>query len=725
MRVILTSVVAATLVLPVLASEPAPTGFFESSIAAQLAAERVMLDTPTPQKTRRWLAHLTEEAHVAGTPQEKVVAEYVRDRLVEFGLETEIVRYDVFLNHPKEVSLKLIAPVEEELSLMEDVLDVDKDSAAHGVFPAFHGYGASGDASGQVVYVNYGTPADFKKLEELDISVEGRIALVRYGSVFRGVKVREAENAGAVVEIIYSDPEDDGYMQGDVYPDGPMRHPSAIQRGSVQFLSVQPGDPSTPGYPSRDGATRLSRSQMKTVPQIPSLPISYREAEKILRELGGERVPDEWQGGLPFSYHVGPGGAAVEMSVSMDEGLKPIFNVFGYVRGSSEPERTVILGNHRDAWTHGAVDPNSGTAAWLETARAVAAAVESGWRPARTIVFASWDAEEYGLVGSVEWGEDRAADLSANALAYLNLDSAVTGPRFGVGGTPSLRDVIRESIARVPEPQEGGTVGEHWEKRQRGEWAESTQVVLDQPDAEFELHLGQLGSGSDYTVFLDHLGIPSMNFGFGGKYGVYHSIYDNFRWMEKFGDPGFIYHVAAARFYGTLAMRLAAADIAPLRYESYGPALREELDVLRRDVVRKRRSAEEIDQDSVLNSDFAAVLGALDTLANAGERFDQAVDAALERGDTAAASAINTAVLPIERALLTTDGLPARPWFRNVIYAPGLTTGYAPWPFPELRQAVEDDDAALFARGSERVTAALLEMARRLDTASAAAGSGN
>ncbi len=715
---------------PALADEPPPTGFFESSVAAQLAAEEVMLATPTPEKARRWLAHLTEEAHVAGTEQERKVAEYVRDRLEEFGLETEIVRYEVFLNHPKAVSLRLVAPVAEELSLMEDFLEVDKDSAAHGVFPGFHGYGASGTASGQVVYANYGTPEDFKKLEEMDISVAGRIVLARYGSVFRGLKVREAEQRGAAGVVLYSDPADDGYMKGDVYPDGPMRHPSAIQRGSVQFLSIQPGDPSTPGYPSRDGAKRLSRAEMTTVPRIPSLPIGYREAEKILRSLGGERVPDEWQGGLPFSYHVGPGGSAVEMSVEMDEGLKPIFNVFGYVRGARAPERTVILGNHRDAWTHGAVDPNSGTAAWLETARAVAAAVESGWRPARTIVFASWDAEEYGLVGSVEWGEDEAAELAAGNVAYLNLDSAVTGPEFNVGGTPSLREIVRESIARVPEPQKGGTVGEAWEQRLRGEWAKSAPVDLDRPDAEFELHLAQLGSGSDYTVFLDHLGIPSISFGFSGKYGVYHSIYDNFRWMERYGDPGFVYHVAAARFYGTIAMRLAGADVLPLRYGSYARALGDQLDELRRDLVRKRRQAEsggagDAQAGAVPSADFGPVLSALEELGRAGDELDRALDGIVARGDSSAAAAVEAALVAIERALLSEDGLPGRPWFRNLIYAPGLTTGYAPWPFPELRQAVEEGDAALFERGSRRVVAALAEMSRRLASTAAAAGSPN
>jgi N-acetylated-alpha-linked acidic dipeptidase len=353
----------------------------------------------------------------------------------------------------------------------------------------------------------------------------------------------------------------------------------------------------------------------------------------------------------------------------------------------------------------------------------VAAAAQAGWEPKRTIVFASWDAEEYGLVGSVEWGEDFAEALSASAIAYLNLDSAVTGSRFGAGGTPSMRELVRESIGRVPEPRQGGTVGEQWERRLHGEWAQKAPIVLEAPEEEFELHLGQLGSGSDYTVFLDHLGIPSINFGFGGKYGVYHSLYDNFRWMERYGDPGFVYHVAAARFYALVAMRLAAADVLPLRYESYGRALREQLDDLRRDVVRLgRKAAASGDAEGALDVDFATVLAALDDLGRAGDELDRAADAVVGRGDVEAARRMNSELLQVERALLSEDGLPDRPWFRNLIYAPGLTTGYAPWPFPELRQAIEDRDQELFARGSERVVAALGEMAGRLRAAAAAGG---
>jgi N-acetylated-alpha-linked acidic dipeptidase len=693
-------------------------------------AEKVFLDTPTPDRARRWLAELTEDPHVAGTPAEKKVADYVLARFKEFGLVAEMVRYDVFLNHPRNVSLKLVSPVQQELKLSEDPYDVDKDSSTTGMFPAFHGYGASGTATGEVVYANYGSPADFERLRGMGISMEGKIALVRYGGAFRGLKVKESQDRGARGVLIYSDPADDGYMRGDVYPDGPMRPPSAIQRGSVLFLSHVPGDPSTPGWPSTTGAKRLTRDQMTNVPRIPSLPISYAEAEKILRRLGGPRVPDEWQGGLPFSYHIGPGSAVVEMRVDMDEGLKPIYNVMARINGSVEPEKLIVLGNHRDAWTHGAVDPNSGTAAQLEMARGLAAALKSGWTPKRTIVIASWDAEEYGLVGSTEWAEEHAADLQKNAVAYINCDVAVTGPNLGMGGTPSLLALAQQAARDVPDPKRGGSIGAGWESRSRSAWAQQTPVDLQgrlrapasagayEGDAVFTPRLAPLGSGSDYTVFVDHLGIPSIDFGFNGAYGTYHSVYDNFRWMEKYGDPEFLYHAAAAKLWGLMAMRLAGADLVPLRFTSYANDLQIDLDALRRDAIRRARSS--VDPGSGAKSpitpDFSEIMSALQELRVAGDSADRAADAAMKRGDAAAIRRVNDTLIQVERVFLDAKGLPGRPWFRHMLIAPGLTTGYAPWPFPALQQAVEERDAAMFAAESRRVVTALRAGAERLST---------
>ena len=680
----------------------APSGYTKATADANAAFEKVFLDTPTPENARRWLAQLTEDPHVAGTPAEKKVADWVQGKFKEFGLETEMVKYDVFLNHPKSVSLKMVEPRVEELSLREDNFPADKDSTPRGQFPAFHGYGASGKANGEIVYVNYGSPSDHERLKGMGISVEGKIALVKYGGAFRGLKVKEAQDRGAVGVLIYSDPADDGYMKGDVYPNGPMRPPSSLQRGSVQFLSIQPGDPSTPGgLPSVAGARRITRDQMNNVPKIPSLPISYREAEKLLTHLGGPRVPDDWQGGLPFSYHIGPGGAAVEMDVQMDEGLKPIYNVIARIPGTTD--QMVLVGNHRDAWTPGAVDPNSGTAAMLEAARGLGAALKAGWKPKRTILLCSWDAEEYGLVGSTEWAEDNAAMLQGKAVAYFNMDVAVTGPNFGSAGTPSLREAVREAAASVPEPRKGGTVGALWEQRSKTAWAAAEPVHVDAKDASFELQLGRLGSGSDYTVFVDHLGVPSTDGGFSGAYGVYHSVYDNFYWMSHFGDPEFIYHQAAARYLGLLAFRTATADIAPLRFSNYGAAMKEDLDEIRVDVIRRARTA----GASVFNPDFSTLTKAINDLDRAGKAADATTDAVLTKGDAALFAKVSDALSQVERAFLNKDGLPGRPWFKHQLIGPGLTTGYAPWPLPALREAVEKKDRAMFDTEAQRIVAAL------------------
>jgi N-acetylated-alpha-linked acidic dipeptidase len=514
--------------------------------------------------------------------------------------------------------------------------------------------------------------------------------------------------------LIYSDPADDGYMRGDVYPDGPMRPASAIQRGSVQYLSIQPGDPSTPGgIPSTDGARRITRDKMNNVPKIPSLPIAYREAEKLLRNLTGPRVPNEWQGGLPFAYHVGPGGAAVEMKVEMDEGLKPIYNVMATIPGTGD--QVIVVGNHRDAWTPGAIDPNSGTAAMLEVARSLGVALKAGWKPRRTIILGSWDAEEYGLVGSTEWAEANAAMLSQKAVAYLNIDSAVLGADFNASGVPSMRDVMREVARVVPDPKKGGSIGALWEKRAKDAWAQRTPVNVGSPDREFDQQLDRLGSGSDYTAFLDFLGVPSTDVGFAGSSGVYHSVYDNFRWMSLYGDPEFVYHQAAARLMGLLTMRMASADVAPLRFSNYARALREDLDEIQTDVTRRARTS----TGTPFLPDFAPIVKALTELETAGVAADASADRVITSGDATAAARISDVLSQVERAFLNPQGLPGRPWFKHQLIGPGLTTGYAPWPYPGLREAVEKKDAAMFNAELKKVVAAIQAGTAKLKQAAA------
>jgi N-acetylated-alpha-linked acidic dipeptidase len=706
------------------APSPRRLGFFPASTDSRERGERAFLATPTPEQSEKWLRQLTEEPHVAGTENDRKLAELVRDRLKDYGFETEIVAYPVLLNYPKSVSLRMSEPTEQQLSLFEEGNLRDKDSYSRDAFPAFHGYGADGKAAGQVIYANYGTDEDFKKLEELGVSVKGRIALVRYGRNFRGLKVKEAQTRGAAGVIIYSDPADDGYVKGDIYPDGPMRPASAIQRGSVQFLSLGPGDPQTPGYASSSSAKRIPREKLEGIPKIPSLPLSYGEAEKILRALAGQNVPEGWQGGLPFAYHVGPGPAELEMEVEMDYAVRPIWDVVGRLRGAAEPDRWVILGNHRDAWTYGAVDPNSGTTSFLEAARGLGAAVKAGWKPRRTIVLASWDGEEYGLLGSTEWGEDHAAELSAKAVAYVNLDSSVTGGDLSVDGIPSLRNVVMEVADDLPDPIRGKSVGEIWRKARRKAWNTEEPICVEKPDREFDPALEPLGSGSDYTVFTDHLGIAALNFGFSGKYGVYHSTLDDFFWMKHFGDPDFLYHAVAARFYGLLAMRLGGADLVPLRYAPYAAALEDQLNEIRRQAVRERRKAAGADkppekEKPPLSPDFQPVLSALARFRTSAEALDAALEALASTTAPPAdeISRINDAAVAVEREFLSPDGISGRPWFRHLLYAPGLTTGYASWPFPGLTQAVKDHDAALWEKESGKVVERLGSAAAALDKA--------
>jgi len=759
-----------------LAQEPAapppapPIGFAPGSRAAQAKAEARALAVPTPDKARAWLRGLTEEPHVAGTPADYKTAVDVRDKLATWGWDAALAEYEVLLNYPVagSVKLEIVRPGPQALKVTEDPHHADKDSASPDAFPAFHGYGVSGDVAAQVVYANYGRPEDFAALDGLGVDVRGKIVLVRYGEVFRGLKVRNAQKRGARGILIYSDPADDGYGRGDVYPNGPFRPGSAVQRGSVQFLSLGPGDPSTPGFPSVKGAKRLpfdeldgftlstnatvvndkgERGTVNRVAEwekasglvredyfatIPSLPIGYDAARPILAALGGPNAPGGWQGGLPLAYHVGPGPTEVHFSVTMDYKVRTIWNVIAKINGSVEPDRWVMIGNHRDAWVYGAVDPSSGTAATLEACRALGEATKAGWRPRRTLVYASWDGEEYGLVGSTEWADEHAAEIDKKAVLLLNVDSAVSGPDLDLDGVPSLRDFLLEAAGGVNDVRSGRPLRDVWTARQRAAWANAGPIELDDrpwSDAPasaghvaagprpFAPQLNPMGSGSDYTAFLDNLGVPAIDAGFGGRYGVYHSIYDDFFWMEKFGDPEFITHATAARLYTLVAMRAAGAEVVPFRFVPYGEAIRDHVDDLRRMLARKARAA-----DPGGAKPGGSGFEGLPRLIEAVKGF-QARAAAADRATADLAgrdgvpperlAQVNDAIMRVERSFLLPEGLPGRRFFRHAIYAPGLTTGYSSWPLPGVRQGVIDGDAAMI----EAQSAALVA---RLDAASAA-----
>ncbi len=712
-------------------------GFSAKAFEQQHAAEARALAVPTPENARKWLRPLTAEPHVAGTPADHKTAIFVRDKLREWGWKADLVELEVLLNYPYSTpSLKLTAPKPVKLPVNEAPVANDRDSASSEAFGAFNGYGASGSAAGQVVYVNYGRPDDYSALEKIGIEVKDKVVLVRYGEIFRGLKVYNAQKRGARGILIFSDPADDGFVKGDTYPNGRFRPESAIQRGSVQFLSHGPGDPSTPFGPSIPGAKRLpmaysvlanpfppdelslddweKQTGLKLVEYfatIPSLPISYGTAHQILRVLAGPNVPAGWQGGLPLPYHVGPGPAEVQFSVAMDYRLRKIWNVLATIPGTEEPDRWIMMGNHRDAWVYGAVDPGSGTAATLETCRAIGDAVKHGWKPRRTLVYASWDAEEYGLVGSTEWAEARADELKKKAVLMLNVDSAVSGPTLGLSGIPSLRDFVVEAAGSITDIRTGKTLGQTWTDDHRAAWANASPLIIEDPVwSAGEGHsgktprkpesqspqMGWLGSGSDYTVFVDHLGIPAVDASLRGGYGVYHSIYDDFNWMEKFGDPEFLSHATAARLYMLITMRAAAAEVVPMRFAPYGLALRQHVDELRLIRARKLRKANGPQPRPRPGAEFdgvADLIGAVREFRDRAEACDRAVEAAARRGgiDRARLVELNDAIAAIERAFLLDEGLPGRPWFRHAVYAPGLTTGYASWPLPAIRQAIEDD----------------------------------
>src|SRR5437763_2356446 len=536
-------------------------GFSAQTSDIERKFEEQFRSIPAGNSAREHLRRLTAEPHVAGTPEDYATAVYVRDQMRSFGLPAEIKEYQVWLNYPKtDPIVELISPRRERLTVQEAVINEDPTSSNPKITPLFNGYSPSGDVTAPLVYANYGLPPDYEALQKAGVDDKGKIVIVRYGNSFRGVKAKVAQDHGAAGCIIYSDTADDGYVQGDVYPKGPWRPVSAGQRGSVQFLFQYPGDPLTPGKPAIPGVPRLTLEEAYgDIPRIPIQPLAYDQARRLIEPLKGPVRPKGFQGGFPFAYHVGgTSEVRVHLKTDMDDQSRTLWDVVARIDGAAEKDRWVIMGNHRDAWVFGAVDPNSGTATMLEAGRAFGQLLKQGWKPRRTIILCSWDGEEYGLIGSTEWAEENAAELQEKAVAYLNVDVAVSGPNYGVSSVPSLWKLIRGATRDVKDPTTGKTLYQQWQDRAREQRGEL--------DEESEARIGPLGSGSDYTPFLQHLGIASTDMGFGGDYGVYHSAFDSFYWMSHFGDPDFRYHVAAAQLWGTMAMRLADADGLPFDY---------------------------------------------------------------------------------------------------------------------------------------------------------------
>lgn len=691
-------------------------GFLPPHVAPERALEQKFRGIPDAAHAESDLRYLTSEPHLAGTEASHRVAEWLRDQYQSYGFDARIVSYSAWLPQPRDVELELVKPTHQALATPEAPYAGDPDTSDPRAVRAFNIYSPSGEVTASVVYANYGTPDDYHDLASMGVSVEGKIVLARYGEGYRGVKAKLAEEHKAAGLIIYSDPEDDGYMAGDPYPQGPWRPMSGIQRGSIVYTQLYPGDPLTPGVAALPGAHRLDPSAAADLPRIPTMPINAQDAAVILRSLRGKHVPHGWQGGLPLTYHVGgTREAQVHMKLVMDYAQRPLYDVIATLRGTSD-DQWIILGNHHDAWVFGAADPGSGTAAMLETGRALGELVRSGWKPRRTIVICHWDGEEPGLLGSTEWVEANRAELQTKAVAYINTDVGVSGPDFGASATPSLRALLRDSTRDVADPDTGESVYDAWienVQNAKEKQASGKHPRLEMVEAAAKPPVGNLGAGSDFSPFFDYAGVPSIDIGFSGDYGVYHSIYDDFYWMTHFGDPTFSYHVALAQILGTLALRLDEADLLPFDYAAYASAIQRNVADLAARIAPNPEEA----------AGMQTVQRASAQLTASAVRAQEALRV-ISDGNLAPENSgeINRALPAVEQALLAPDGLIGRPWFKHTVYAPGLYTGYAAEVFPGLNDSLDRDDPAAFRQEADALAAALLRASAQLDEIARLAG---
>ncbi|HUQ18761.1 MAG TPA: transferrin receptor-like dimerization domain-containing protein [Gemmatimonadaceae bacterium] len=712
-----------------------PRGFTTASGQAELDWEKRFAAIPDPNRMREAMRRLSARPHHVGSPYGRQNAEWIRDQFRSYGWDAQIENFDVLFPTPKERLVEMVAPTRYRASLQETRLANDPTSGQQAEqLPPYVAYSADGDVTGPLVFVNYGIPADYEELERHGISVKGAIVIAKYGGSWRGIKPKVAAEHGAIGCLIYSDPRDDGYALGDVFPNGPMRPAQGVQRGSVADMPTYPGDPLTPGVGATKNAKRLTVAQAKTITKIPTLPISYGDARPLLAALRGAVVPSGWRGGLPITYRFGPGPARVHMRVKSDWAIKTLHDVIAKMPGTTEADQWVIRGNHHDAWVNGAEDPISGLVAELEEARALGILKSQGWRPKRTIIYAAWDGEEPGLLGSTEWVETHADELAKHAVAYLNSDTNGRG-YLGVSGSHSLEKFINGVGRDITDPETKLSVSRRVQlQRIRNGPSETRKEARERDD----LRISALGSGSDYSSFLDHLGIPSMNLGFGGEDdgGIYHSIYDDFYWFMHYSDSSFVYGKALSQAAGTAVMRLANADILPFAFsnlaETSGKYLKE-LKKLRDSVAdqiteRNTAIAEGVyfatsdPREPTLvpapvaaagKANFEPLDKASEALTEAASRYDAAYAKALSgmSGSDASRAAklrsINERLLQAERALTSPEGLPGRPWYRHLLYAPGFYTGYGVKTMPGPREAIEQHEWGNVDREIARVAAAL------------------
>ncbi|KAI7872319.1 hypothetical protein BDF14DRAFT_1751934 [Spinellus fusiger] len=708
------SIILGVLSLGVLASLAILNGKTNKRIPT--AAETYILTHASANNTHQYLKQYASETHIAGSNNDKKQAEWTRDKFIEFGIDTEIATYWPLLNYPTQHRLAVVSGPKEfhyEASLTEDIVDEDPTSKEQNAVPAFHGYSKNGSATGPVVYANYGRPEDFEYLLKKGIRLNGTIALMRYGGIFRGLKVKAAEDYGCIGALIYSDPIDDGPVGKEdsksspakAYPEGPWRSSSSIQRGSVLYLSLGTGDPLTPDEPATQNATRIKMEDTNVLPSIPSLPLSWKDALPLLKATQGHGVyrKNNWMGGLEgVDYFSGPSEGDVNMVNGVEYKITPIWNVIGRIEGSEEPDSAIILGNHRDSWVYGATDPSSGSATMLELARLFGELLKSGWRPKRTIILASWDGEEYGMVGSTEWAEEHKSWLSKNGAAYINVDLSVTGSHFSASASPSLSRLLYEVTQAVTDPNTGSSVYDAWNALPKPK-----DIVSNKP------YVGQLGSGSDFVPFLDYLGIASVDMSFLGDYGVYHSNYDSIHWLEKFGDPTFKYHETMVKIWGLVALRLADDLIIPIHALDYTAELDRYVSILNK--YSYPHVFPYLEKAVGKMAESAHIFH--EELNKAEEQLTQYMSVSSEKVPVAlkqSINSINKRLINLERGFLDPEGIKGRTWFKHVIYAPGLWTGYSSQVFPAIIDGLDSKNTDLTRHAEERAIKSILHGAKKL-----------
>jgi len=677
-------------------------GFTDENAKSQIDLEKIYDSHLKSQNLDQWMKRLSARPHHVGSPDGKENAEFIASLFKSWGYETEIEVYDVLFPTPKSRSLEMISPKTYKAILKEPALKEDRTSnQSKEQLPSYNAYSIDGDVTGELVYVNYGVPADYEELKKLGVDVKGKIVIAKYFGSWRGIKPKVAAENGAIGCILYSDPRDDGYFRGDVYPKGAFKNELGVQRGSVMDMPLYPGDPLTPGIGATKEAKRLDYKQAPTLTKIPVMPISHKDAEPLLAALGGEVVPNSWKGALPITYHIGPGPAKVRLKLEFNWDLKPAYNVIARMPGNDLPDQWIIRGNHHDAWVNGANDPISGMVALMEEARVVGELAKTGWKPRRTIIYCAWDAEEPGLIGSTEWVEHHADELTSKAAVYLNTDATGRGFLFA-GGSHSLEAFFSQIADEVEDPQTGLSVAER---------RKATERVNGNIDYDgFKLYA--LGSGSDYTPFIQHLGIASMNVGFGGENsgGEYHSIYDSYDHYVRFKDPGFNYGITLAKVIGRATLRLANSDILPFEFERLNNTLTTYLDEVMKLVDDMRESTTQ--ENDLINSgyykaaadptktfnipetkdevpyvDFSGLQNALAELNNTISEISLENLKGISGGDKAKLDLI---LYQSERKLTKSHGLPGRDWFIHHIYAPGFYTGYGVKTLPGVREAIEE-----------------------------------